>query len=356
MMTFLWPHLLWLLLILPMLVLAYWLMLRRRKKVAVQYAGLATVREAMRGSQFRRHVPPLLFLLAIALMLLAAARPAAVLTLPSEHKTMILAVDVSGSMRATDVAPSRFAAALTAVRTFVEQQPRNTRVGIVSFAGAASLVQPPTSNRDDLLDALSRMQLQRGTAVGSGILVSLKAIFPDVKFNLNTSDPRDVEPRGGYGARALGSESDKTGKAQEAEEFKPVPPGSYGSAAIILLTDGQTTTGPDPVEASRMAAERGVRVFTIGIGTAAGEVLTGDGWAMHVRLDEAPLKEIASLTKGQYFYAGTANDLAKVYKTLSSRLTLEKRESEVSALFAAAAAALALLSALLSMLWFNRIV
>ena len=352
MMTFIWPQLLWLLLLLPALVLAYWAMLRRRKKVAIQYAGLSTVREAMRGSQFRRHVPPLLFLLAIALMLLAAARPATVMMLPSEHKTMILAVDVSGSMRATDVAPSRFSAALSAVRSFVEQQPRNTRVGIVSFAGAASLVQPPTSSREDLLDALGRMQLQRGTAVGSGILVSLKAIFPDVKFNLNTSDPRDVEPREGSAARALGSDN---GKSAGEEEFKPVPPGSYGSAAIILLTDGQTTTGPDPVEASRMAAERGVRVFTIGIGTAAGEVLTGDGWAMHVRLDEAPLKEIASLTKGQYFYAGTANDLAKVYKTLSSRLTLEKRESEVSALFAAGAAVLAVLSAVLSMLWFNRI-
>ena len=351
-MTFIWPNLLWLLLLLPALVLAYWFMLRRRKKVAVQYAGLATVREAMRGSQFRRHVPPLLFLLAIALMLIAAARPAAVLTLPSDHKTMILAVDVSGSMRATDVAPSRFAAAITAVRTFVEQQPRNTRVGIVSFAGAASLVQPPTSNREDLLDALGRMQLQRGTAVGSGILVSLKAIFPDVKFNLNTSDPRDVESREGRHSRALGSDMAR----DPAEDFKPVPPGSYGSAAIILLTDGQTTTGPDPVEASRMAAERGVRVFTIGIGTAAGEVLTGDGWAMHVRLDEAPLKEIAELTKAQYFYAGTATDLAKVYKTLSSRLTLERRESEVSALFAAGAALLAVLSAALSMMWFNRIV
>lgn len=351
-MSFIWPNMLWLLLLLPALVIGYVFMLRRRKKLAVQYAGLATVRQAMRGSQFRRHIPPLLFLLAIALMLLAAARPAAVLTLPSDHKTMILAVDVSGSMRATDVVPSRFVAALTAVRTFVEQQPRNTRVGIVSFAGAASLVQPPTSNREDLLDALGRMQLQRGTAVGSGILVSLKAIFPDVRFNLNTSDPRDVEQRDAGGGRALGSDMSR----EHVEEFKPVPPGSYGSAAIILLTDGQTTTGPDPVEASRMAAERGVRVFTIGIGTAAGEVLTGDGWAMHVRLDEGPLKEIAELTKGQYFYAGNAADLAKVYKTLSSRLTLEKRESEISALFAAGAAVLAVLSGLLSMLWFNRIV
>lgn len=353
MMSFIWPQMLWLLLILPALVLGYWLMLRRRKKFAVQYAGLSTVREAMRGSgQFRRHIPPLLFLLAIALMLIAAARPAAIMTLPAEHKTMILAVDVSGSMRASDVAPSRLEAAITAVKGFVEQQPRNTRVGIVSFAGSAHLVQPPTDNREELLETLKRLHLQRGTAVGSGLLVSLKALFPDIKFNLNASDPRDVESREESGARSL----DREETGAQTEEFKPVPPGSYGSAAIILLTDGQTTTGPDPVEASRMAAERGVRVFTVGIGTVAGEILTGDGWAMHVRLDEDPLKQIAEMTKAQYFYAGTAGDLSKVYKTLSSRLTMEKRENEVSGLFAAGAAVLAVLSGVLSMLWFNRIV
>lgn len=351
-MIFLWPKLLWLLLALPLLVAAYWIMLRRRKKFAVQYAGLATVRKAMDGTlQFRRHLPPLLFLVAIALMLIAAARPAAVLMLPSEHKTMILAVDVSGSMRANDVEPNRFTAAVSAVKSFVEQQPSNSRVGLVSFAGTASVVQAPTSNREDLLDALSRLQLQRGTAIGSGILVSLKAIFPDIEFNLNSSDPRRVDTQGENRARPFGSESGK----EKPAEFKPVPPGSYTSAAIILLTDGQTTTGPDPVEASLMAAERGVRVYTIGIGTAAGEILTGDGWAMHVRLDEEPLKKIADNTNAQYFYAGTATDLERIYKMLNSRLTLERKESEVSALFAAGAAVLAVLSAGLSMLWFNRI-
>lgn len=351
-MTFLWPDLLWLLLALPLLVAAYWAMLLRRKKYAMQYAGLATVKQAMSGNpQFRRHVPPLLLLAAIALMLLAAARPAMVLMLPSDQKTMILAVDVSGSMRANDVAPSRFAAALSAVRTFVEQQPANSRVGLVSFAGTASIVQAPTSNREDLLDALGRLSLQRGTAVGSGLLVSLKAIFPDVEFNLNSADPRQVDPRSDLFAHPLDRESQKDRRA----DFKPVPPGSYGSAAIILLTDGQTTTGPDPVEASLMAAERGVRVYTIGIGTPQGEILTGDGWAMHVRLDEEPLKKIADNTNAQYFYAGTAADLSRVYKMLNSRLTLEKKESEISALFAAGAALLAILSATLSMLWFNRI-
>jgi Ca-activated chloride channel family protein len=351
-MTFIWPDMLWLLLLVPLLVLAYLAMLRRRKKYALQYAGLATVKRAMNGSQqLRRHLPPLLFLLAITLMLLAIARPAAVLSLPSDHKTLILAIDVSHSMRANDIAPNRFAAALAAARSFVERQPRNSRVGLVTFAGTASIVQSPTSNREELLDTLNRLSLQRGTAVGSGILMSLKAIFPDIVFNLNSLNPRQPDESEEVRARALGSEERK----KRAAPVEPVAPGSYSSTAIILLTDGQTTTGPDPVEAARMAAERGVRVYTVGIGTVSGEVLTGDGWAFHVRLDEEALKQIADITKAQYFYVGTAKDLTAVYKSLGSRLMLEKRESEVSALFAAGAAVLALLSAFLSMLWFNRI-
>lgn len=350
-MSFIWPEMLWFLLLLPLLALAYWIMLRRRKKYALQYAGLVTIRQAMGPSQhLRRHLPPLLFLLAIALMLLAVARPTAVLTLPSDQKTMVLAVDVSGSMRANDVEPSRFVAALTAVKNFVNQQPRNTRLALVSFAGTASVVQAPTTSREELLEALGRLQLQPATAVGSAILVSLKVIFPDIEFNLNSSDPRPSASQAAAAARALGTEPQK-----KDTTFKPVPPGSYTSAAIILLTDGQTTTGPDPVAASQMAAERGVRVFTVGIGTPSGEILTSDGWSMHARLDEAALKEIADTTKGQYFYAGTANDLSKVYKTLGSRFAMEKKESEITALFAAGAAALAVLAALLSMLWFNRI-
>ncbi len=352
-MNFIWPDMLWLLLLLPLLVLAYGIILRRRKKFALQYAGLATARQAMEGtSRMRRHIPPVLFLIALGLMLLAAARPAAIMMLPTDQKTMILAVDVSGSMRANDVAPSRLAAALEAVKTFIRDQPRHSRIGLVAFAGTAAVVQAPTANRGDLNDALGRMQLQRGTAVGSGLLVSLKAIFPDVEFNLDSLDPHPLESRDGNKAQALGSEPSKSGPPGPAA---PVAPGSYKSAAIILLTDGQTTTGPDPVEAAYMAAERGVRVYTVGIGTEAGQIITGDGWAMHVRLDEEPLKKIAEVTKAQYFHAGTAADLAKVYRTLSSHLTLERREREVSGLFAAGAALFALLSAGLSMLWFNRI-
>ena len=141
----------------------------------------------------------------------------------------------------------------------------------------------------------------------------------------------------------------------EPKAFQPVPPGSYTSAAIILLTDGRTTTGQDPMEAARMAADRGVRVFTVGIGTAEGETIGFEGWSMRVRLDEEALKNIANMTRGEYFYAGTAADLKKIYESLNSRLVMEKKQTEISAIFAAAAAVMTLLAGLLSMLWFNRV-
>ena len=350
-MTFNWPEMLWLLLAVPVIVAAYVWLLRRKKKLAVRYASLSMVKAAMtKGQRFRRHVPPLLFLAALVLMIVAIARPAAVVTLPSQHETVILAMDVSGSMRAADVQPSRIAAAQAAARSFVEDQPRSTKVGVVTFAATASVVQPPTQNREDILAAIDRFQLQRGTAVGSGILVSLKMIFPDVEFDLRASNPRGDSARDAKRGVSLDQP-----KGNDQQVFKPVPAGSYPSAVIILLSDGQTTTGPDPIESARMAADRGVRVYTVGIGTANGEILGAEGWSMRVRLDEDALKTIANVTRGEYFYAGTAKDLKKIYDGMNSRLVMETRETEITALFSAAAALLALLAALLSLLWFNRI-
>jgi Ca-activated chloride channel family protein len=255
-------------------------------------------------------------------------------------------------MRATDVKPNRLEAAQAAARAFVADQPKTTRIGVVSFAATASVVQPPTHARDDILAAIDRFQLQRGTAVGSGLLVSLKTIFPEADFDLRLWNPRrDAGRDKGKGA-AL---QDRPGDKPDGDKDKKAEPGSYTSAAIILLTDGQTTTGPDPLQAAAMAAERGVRVYTVGIGTVAGEVIGAEGWSMRVRLDEDALKKIALITHGEYFYAGTASELKKIYETLNSRMTLERKETEVTALFAAAAAAVALVSALLSLLWFNRI-
>jgi Ca-activated chloride channel homolog len=346
-MTFLWPEMLWLLLIVPALVAAYFYLLRRKRDTALRYASLSMVKDAIgTGQRFRRHVPALLFLIALIAMIVAIARPAAVVTLPSQHRTIILAMDVSGSMRATDVQPNRITAAQNAAKGFVVDQPSNVRIGVVSFAGTAAVVQAPTQNRDDIIAAIDRFQLQRATAIGSGIIVSLATIFPDAGIDVSSLIYGRNGPRG--------VPLDQAVKA-EKKEFKPVPPGSYSSAAIILLTDGQRTTGPDSIEAAQMAADRGVRIFTVGFGTKSGETIGFEGWSMRVRLDEETLKTIASLTRGEYFYAGTATDLKKVYETLNSRFLLEKKDMEISALFAAGAAVAALFSAALSLLWFNRI-
>ncbi len=178
-MTFLWPEMLWLFLLVPALVAGYFYLLRRKQQTALRYASLSMVKEAMgAGQKFRRHIPPLLFLVALIAMIVAIARPAAVITLPSQHQTIILAMDVSGSMRATDVQPNRITASQTAAKAFVADQPSNVRIGVVSFAGTAAVVQVPTQNREDIIAAIDRFQLQRGTAIGSGIIVSLATIFP----------------------------------------------------------------------------------------------------------------------------------------------------------------------------------
>jgi len=347
-MSFLWPDLLWLLALLPLLVALYVWLLARRKKFALRYASLGLVKEAIAGaSRWRRHVPPALFLLALAALIVATARPMAIVTLPTEQETIILAMDVSGSMRAKDVEPNRLVASQNAARDFVNQLPPKTRVGVVAFAGTASLVQPATHSREDVLAAIDRFHLQRGTATGSAILVAIDALFPEEGIDVSGVIY-------GEDSKHKGRSLDQSRKA-EPKEFTPVPPGSYNSAAVILLTDGQRTTGPDPLKAARMAADRGVRVYTVGVGTVEGDVIGFEGWSFHARLDEATLKSVASMTVAEYFHAGSAVDLKKVYETLNSRLVFEKKQTEVTALAAAAAGLLMLLAAGLSMLWFNRI-
>jgi Ca-activated chloride channel family protein len=343
---FLWPHFLWMLLLLPVLVALYFWFLSRKKKTAVRYASLSIIKEAVGAQRWRRHVPPALFLLSLAAMLLAAARPLAVISLPSNQETIILAMDVSGSMRATDVEPNRLVAAQNAAKAFLTELPRNVKVGIVAFAGSAQVAQLPTVNREDLVRAIDQFQLQRGTAIGNGIVMSLNTLFPNSSI--------DLQQMGNNNARPASRSLDQAA-TPDPKPFTPVAPGSYGSAAVILLTDGQRTTGVDSLEAAKMAADRGVRVYTVGVGTVAGETIGFEGWSMRVRLDEDTLKAIAASTEGEYFYAGTAEDLKKVYASLGSRLLVEKKETEVSALFALAAALLAIVSGGLSLIWFSRV-
>lgn len=347
-MTFIWMDMLWLLLLVPLMVAGYLYMLKRRKKAAVRYANLPMVKQAMgKGLGFRRHVPPILFLASVTLMLLAVARPAAIITLASQRATVLLAMDVSGSMRARDVAPDRLSASQLAAKEFIKGQPKDVRIGIVAFAGTAFLVQSPTTSRDDLNAAIDRFELQRGTAMGSGILVALQNIFPDEQFDLG--QPRMDDPFGG-GAR-LGENA----AANKKPKPPPVPPGSYPSALVIVMTDGQTTTGPDPVEAAKVAADHGVRVFTVGFGSPDGEIVGFGGWTMRAQLDEESLKKVADLTKGHYFRATTSEELKKIYQGLNTQLIKERRETEITAFFTAAAALLAVLAAGLSMLWFGRV-
>lgn len=342
-MSFLWHEALWALLLLPLLVLAYLGLLARRRASALNWANLALVKEAL-GTQppWRRHVPPALLLLALAALLLAGARPTAVLTLPLVEQTIVLAMDVSGSMRAGDVEPNRLVASQNAAKAFVAELPRTVRVAVVSFAGTAAVVQPPTLSRDDVVAAIDRFQLQRGTAIGSGIVLSLATIFPTAGIDLSQVTGERLMPR------AL----------IDGPLESPLPsmePGSYSPAAIILLTDGQRTTGPDSMDAAHLAADHGVKVYTVGIGTPEGDTIGFEGWSMRVRLDETSLKQIALTTRGEYFYAGTAVDLKKVYQSLGSRLTAQTKETEITALFALLGAVLALAAATLSLWWYGRI-
>lgn len=345
-MTFLWPAMLWLLVLVPCLVAFYLWLLERRKRATVRYAALETVGDAAGASSLARHAPPILLLLGLCAMIFAVSRPHALVQLPTHHATLILAMDVSGSMRATDIRPNRLAAAQTAAKTFVAAQPRDVRIGIVSIAGTAALVQSPTDNREDVYQSIDRFQLQRGTAIGSGLVISLATLLPGADIHLDQFT---------YGRPSPAWALDAAGKSG-SEKSKTVAPGTNRSAAIVLLSDGQNNVGPDPVEAAKLAAEHGVRVFTVGIGTVEGTTLGFDGWSMRVRLDEDMLKRIATMTRGEYYQARNAMDLKTVYRQLTARFLLEKKRStELTAIFVAAGAALAMLGALLSVFWYNRI-
>lgn len=350
-MRFLWPELLWLLLFIPLLVAAYVHALRRRKKAAIRYASLLLVRDSLfPGHAVRRHVPPALFLLAVTALLFAIARPTAVMLLPSESLTLVLAMDVSRSMRAEDVAPTRLSAAQAAAKSFIEELPRNIRVGIVSFAGTAAAVQTPTENKDDLIAAIDRFELQRGTATGNGLMLSLAMLLPDEGIDLSAAIyDGDFWPRG---SRAAPIDRARKGDKAAKREFKPRAPGSNTSVAIIMLSDGRRTTGIDPLAAARLAADRGVRVYTVGFGTREGARLSFEGWSFFAIPDEETLKAVAQMTGGEYFHAGNAADLSKIYRNLSAQFALERKETEIGALFSAIASLLVLGAALLSLQWF----
>jgi Ca-activated chloride channel family protein len=341
-MSFLWPHYLWLMLVLPLLPLAYLLLLRRRRQAAVRFSSLGSVRAAV-GSNWRRHLPPALLLVAVGLMLLAAARPMASIPLPWARSTIMLAMDVSLSMRVTDVKPTRLAAAQEAAKGFLRDLPKDIEVGLVTFAGSSQVAQAATLDRASLVAAIDGFQMQMGTAVGNAIVVSLAELFPDHGIDVGEMT---------FGSKPRGRSIDSATKTPKVIE--PVEPGSYKSAAIILLSDGRRTTGVDTLVAAKMAADRGVRIYAVGLGTTDGDALTAEGMPIYLRLDEPMLREVARMTGGEYHYAGTAEKLRSVYENLGTRLQVQTRETEISGLIALAAALVALTGALLSVVWFGR--
>lgn len=343
-MNFLWPQFLWLTLALPLLPALYVWLLRRRGKPALRFSNLDVVRAAS-SRPWRRHVPPALLLLACSLLLFALARPTAPVTLPWDRTTIMLAIDVSLSMRVADVQPSRLVAAQEAAKLFLRELPRNVDVGIVTFAGSTQVAQRATLDRESLVSAIDAFQMQRGTAIGNAIVMCLSELFPEHGIDLGdmTFGARKLAPRAGEKAKAA------------PKQIDPVAPGSYDAAAIILLSDGRRTMGIDTLQAAKMAADRGVRIFVVGLGVVDGAAAIDDGMAMYLKLDEPTLREVARLTGGEYHHAGTAEMLRSVYRDLGSRVQLQTRETELTALLALVAAGLVLLAACLSVLWFGRL-
>jgi len=345
-MFFLWPQYLWLMLVLPLLAVAYVWLLRRRVRTALRYSNLGAVRAAAAGRHWRRHVPPALLLLACSVLLLAAARPLARVPLPWARSSIMLTMDVSLSMRVTDVKPTRLAAAQEAAKLFLRDLPKDIEVGLVTFAGSTQVAQAATLDRASLVTAIDGFQMQMGTAVGNAIVVTLAELFPDHGLDVGEMTFGNSKSRG----RSL---DDKV--KPPMKQIEPVAPGSYSSAAIILLSDGRRTTGVDTLVAAKMAADRGVRIYVVGLGTVAGEAATAEGMPIYLQLDEPTLREVARMTGGEYHYAGTAEKLRSVYENLGSRLQVQARETELSGLLALVAALFALTAAALSVLWFGRI-
>jgi Ca-activated chloride channel homolog len=343
-MFFLWPQYLWLLLALPLLPMAYGWLLRRRGKQAVRYSSLGVVRAAA-GPHWRRHVPPALLFLACCGLLFAAARPVGQVRLPWARSSIILAMDVSLSMSVSDVKPTRLAAAQEAAKLFLRGLPRNIDVGLVTFAESSQVAQRATLDRAALVTAIDGFQMQYGTAVGDAIVRCLAELFPDDGIDLGEMT---------FGSKPHGRSLDDRDKPPP-KQIKPVPPGSYKSAAIVLLSDGRRTTGVDTLEAAKMAADRGVRIHVVGLGTAQGDVAGTDGLPIFMQLDEDTLREVARMTGGEYHHAGTAETLRGVYEHLGSRLQVQTRETELSGLLALVSAVFALLAAGLSVLWFGRV-
>jgi Ca-activated chloride channel family protein len=352
-MRILWPGFLLLLGLIPTLIAVYIWMLRRRRRFVVRYSSLALLRDALpRQSHLRRHLPFALFLLGLASLVVALGRPAAIVQVPAGRATIILAIDVSRSMCATDIRPNRLEAAKVAALSFIQRQEPSTQIGIVAFAGFAELVQAPTNDQEALQIAVEGLNTARRTAIGSGILKSLDSIAE--------VDP-DVAPVSSDSSSGVGSE--------------PLPEGTYVPHIVVLLTDGVSNAGPEPLDAAQLAVERGIRVYTIGFGTENENVSIpfcdrrfqggdlfgggqdfGGGWGFgggrfRRGIDERALKQVSEMTGAEYYSATSAGELQRVFRDLPTTFITREETMEISVAFTAIGALLAALAIGLAMLW-----
>ncbi|MNS61108.1 von Willebrand factor type A domain protein [compost metagenome] len=339
--SFLWPEMLWLLGFVLVLGAAYVWLDARRRRVAVHYPALRTVGlTPTGGAGWRRHVSPVLALLALSALIFAIARPQAVLMLPSRIETVMLVMDLSGSMRAQDVKPTRIRAAQQAAKVLLDAQPSGVKVGVVAMAATAAVAQAPSRNREDVASAIDRLKPQGGTALGNGLLIALTTLLPEATTDAALLMDDDIPPQ--KTADALGGDDKRRG--------------AYASGAIVLFSDGESNAGPAVAQAAQLAAAHGVRIYTVGVGTTDGVVLSVDGWSARVKLDEQVLKQVADITGAEYFRLEDASQLRKVYRALSARLAFDKRNQvEITAFFAALGALLAGCAGLLSLWWFGRV-
>ncbi len=324
-----------LLVLIPFFVALYIRLQQRRRRFATSFGSLGLVRATtQRGLNSRRHIPPALFMLSLTILIVALARPQAEVSLPRIEGTVILAFDVSGSMAADDLKPTRLEAAKAAARDFIERQPPTVQIGVVSFSDTGFAVQVPTNDQEAVLAAIDRLTPQRGTSLAYGILTSLNVIAVGngqaTRFYTNLTPTPTLTPT-------------------------PVPKGTSTNGVIVLLTDGENNESPDPLEAAQTAADRGVRIYTVGIGSAAGSIIHVEGLTVRTRLDEPLLKQIAQLTDGAYYNAESDQDLRNIYDTLNPQLIVKPEKTEITSIFAGASILVLLIGGVLSLRWFSRL-
>ncbi len=336
-MSFIWPTMLIFLILVPLGVWMYLRLQQQRRRLLATYGSLGFVQgTARRPLGVRRHVPPAFFLLGLTLLVVSLARPQAVVSLPRVEGTVILAFDISGSMAAEDMKPTRMEAAKAAARAFVQRQPRTIQIGVVGFSDSGFTTQAPTNDQDTILGAINRLAPQKGTSVGQGILASLKAIAVE---------------KGEVPATKMYSNLTPT----PAPSPTSMPKGTYTSAVIVLLTDGENNEAPDPLAVAQATIDRGIRIYTVGIGSPAGITLKVNGFTVHTQLDEGLLKQIADMTDGVYYKAENQDELRKIYDNLNLQFVVKPEKMEITSLFAGVSTLMLLMGGMFSLAWFSRV-